>query len=91
MRRELAVRALKNRRNLSYSDHSWDFDALDYPQPDGYTEEQEQVYAAILGDRTFKEEDEIKIDFDELERPSPVERFSLAVQSIGTRCGCLLG
>ncbi|CDJ69151.1 vacuolar (H+)-ATPase G subunit domain-containing protein, putative [Eimeria necatrix] len=91
MRRELAVRALKNRRNLSYSDHFWDSDALDYPQQDGCTLEQEQAYAAILGDRTFKEEDEIKIDFDELERPSPVERFSLAVQSIGTRCGCLLG
>ncbi|CDI79398.1 vacuolar (H+)-ATPase G subunit domain-containing protein, putative [Eimeria praecox] len=90
-RRMIAERMAKGKRNTHISEISWDADALEYPMIDNSSAEQEEAYAAILGDRTLKEEEEVYIDFDELERPSPLGRFSSAMQSIQTTCGCLLG
>ncbi|CDJ52618.1 vacuolar (H+)-ATPase G subunit domain-containing protein, putative [Eimeria brunetti] len=90
-RRLLAERLEKGKKNLSVSDFSWDVDTLEYPMIDNASPDQDDVYAAILGERTLKEEEEVQIDFDELEDPAPLGRFSSAMQSIQTTCGCLLG
>ena len=87
----LAERRANGKRATHVSDFSWDVDALEYPAVDNSSPEQEKLYATILGDRTLKEEEEVYIDFDELETPSPLGRFSSAMQSIQTTCGCFLG
>lgn len=90
-RRVIAERVAKGKRNKHISDFSWDVDNLEYPTLDNSSPEQDDLYARILGDRTLKEEEEVYIDFDELERPLPLGRFSSAMQSIQTTCGCFLG
>ncbi|CDJ27878.1 vacuolar (H+)-ATPase G subunit domain-containing protein, putative [Eimeria mitis] len=90
-RRVQADRITKGKRNMHVWDFSWNADGPDYQLVDNTSPEQEDLYATILGDRTLKEGEEVQIDFDELEAPAPLGRFSSAMQSIHTTCGCLLG
>lgn len=67
---------------------SWNNDPRVPASNNGGEDKNATVYAAILGNRTYKEEDELLIDFDELGSPHPVNRVSAAFYNA---CGCLLG
>lgn len=91
VRNSAANRPLSSRQSFSFADHSWDLDPREFTPAGNGTEPRTTVYAAILGERTYNDEDEFQIDFDELDRPSPIKRLSTALQSIQSTCGCFLG
>ncbi|XP_026192604.1 uncharacterized protein LOC34622128 [Cyclospora cayetanensis] len=91
VRNSLAQRATKTTRGLGWeAENSWDQDPRDILLPTHRTDEQPDVYAAILGGRALTEEDRFQIDFDELEL-TPAGTFSATVQHLQRACGCLLG
>lgn len=85
-----AARTSRAMQSFNFSDLSWDRDPRECMAGGGEMEPRATVYAAILGQRTFTDEDELQIDFDELERPSTMRRLSTALQKIQGSCGCFM-
>ncbi|KAL8449072.1 hypothetical protein Emed_003424 [Eimeria media] len=91
VRNDLAARRTAQKPNFMSSEHSWDADPRDFPPAASTTEAQADVYSQILGGRQYSDEDEFRIDFNELENPPPLRQFSTVMQRLQNSCGCFFG
>ncbi|KAL8434235.1 hypothetical protein Efla_002000 [Eimeria flavescens] len=91
VRNSAAARRSAHTQGFRFSDQTWDVDPREFRSAETATDSQARVYAQILGGRTYSDDDEIHIDFDELERPLHLRRLSTAMQTLQNSCGCFFG